>query len=253
MKTVYKLVSAVLLFTTVLTAQEMSAEDIINKVDEMLSQSTSYARSEMIIITTSGEKRTFIYDSWSKDDGEKNLVRYLEPKRVKGQATLMLNHADDIWMYFPRTNRVRKLASHAKKQKMQGSDFSYEDMGGGDSFLEDYAAHRLTDEKIEEHECFKIELVRKEDSDISYSRLVMWIIMENYYPLVIDYYDENDPQYNIKRLVQSNIEMIDGYPTARQVIMYNKADNTQTEMKLLEVTYNLLLDDKMFTERELKK
>jgi len=49
----------------------------------------------------------FYYDSYSKNKGEKNLLRYIEPKRAKGQAILMLNYADDIWMYFPRTKRIR--------------------------------------------------------------------------------------------------------------------------------------------------
>ena len=74
-------------------------------------------------MTTSGKKRTFIFEAWSRDKGEKSLIRYLEPRRAKGQATLMLNNADDIWMYFPRTQRVRKLATHAKKQKA-GAPFS---------------------------------------------------------------------------------------------------------------------------------
>jgi len=86
---------------------------------------------------------------------------------------LMLNNADDIWMFFPRTQRVRKLATHAKKQKMQGSDFSYEDMGSGDAFIEDYDAQRLEDEMREGHDCFKLELTRKEGSDMSYSRLIL--------------------------------------------------------------------------------
>ncbi|TET69572.1 MAG: outer membrane lipoprotein-sorting protein [Candidatus Aminicenantes bacterium] len=207
----------------------------------------------MTIVTSSGSKRTFISESWSKNKGEKNLVRYLEPRRVKGQAILMLNHADDIWMFFPRTQRVRKLASHAKKQKMQGSDFSYEDMGSGDAFINDFSPKKLEDEKIEGYDCYKLELIRKPDSDVSYSRLIMWVIKENYYPVIIDYYDEDDPTIHEKRLVQSDIRIIDKIPTAMKMNMYNKNDNTQTEMEFLEVKYNVTLDDSMFTERSLKK
>ena len=236
-----------------LVGQELTGEQIIHKVNEILSPSTSYGKAEMTIITSSGDERTFVYHSWSKNEGEKNLIRYLSPSRVKGQATLMLNHSDDIWMYFPRTSRVRKLASHAKKQKMQGSDFSYEDMGSGDTFIEDFIARRLEDEMMENKDCYKLELTRKEDSDLSYSRMIMWVTKDDYYPLVIDYYDEDDPQKRLKRLVQSDIQLIDGFPTARQVIMYNKIDNTHTKMRLLEITYNIYLDDDMFTERELKK
>ncbi|MFC1726740.1 outer membrane lipoprotein-sorting protein [candidate division KSB1 bacterium] len=236
-----------------LFAQELTGEEIIQKVNDLFNPETSYGKSTMTIVTSSGDKRTFTMESWSMGKGEKNLVRYLEPRRVKGQATLMLNHADDIWMYFPRTQRVRKLATHAKKQKMEGSDFSYEDMGGGDSFIEDFTSKRLDDEKIEGEECYKLEMTRKPDSDVSYSRLIMYIVRENFVPIVIDYFDEKNPDFHLKRLVQSNIRIIDNIPTAMKAVMYNKNDNTQTEMEMLEIKYNVQLDENMFTERSLKK
>ena len=225
----------------------------MNRLNDLLSPVTSFGKAKMTIITTSGKKRTFIYNSWSKDKGEKNLIRYLEPKRSKGQAILMLNNADDIWSYFPRTQRVRKLATHAKKDKMQGSDFSYEDMGSGDAFIDDFVSKRLKDEKMKGYDCYKLELTRKSNSDVSYSRLIMWVIKENFYPIVIDYYDEDDPTLNQKRLVQSDIRVIDNIPTAMKVVMYNKLDNTQTEFEFLEVKYDIKLSDDMFTERSLKK
>jgi len=236
-----------------LFGQELTGEDIIQKVNDLLTVESSHSKSKMTIVTTSGEKRTFVMESWSKDNGEKNLVRYQEPRRVKDQAVLMLNQADDIWMYFPRTQRVRKLATHAKKQKMQGSDFSYEDMGSGDAFITDYTPRRLEDEKMEDHDCYKVELTRKEESDMSYSRMILWVIKENFVPVVIDYYDDKDPDRWIKRLIESDIRKIDGIWTAMKVVMQNKNDNTQTEMELLEVEYNVPLNDSMFTERGLKK
>ena len=176
-----------------LWGQEASptGEDIIQKTNEVFTPQTSYSKSRLTIVTTSGDQRTFVFESWSQNRGEKNLVRYLEPSRVKDQAFLMLNNADDIWAFFPRTQRVRKLASHAKKQKMQGSDFSYEDMGSGDAFIEDYTPDRLKDEKKEGYDCYTVELTRKEGSDLSYSRLIMWVDKENFVPVVIDYYEEN--------------------------------------------------------------
>ena len=233
--------------------KNLTGDDIIKKVNDQFNVDSGYSKAKMIITTTSGKKRTFIYESWQKNRGEKNLMRYLEPRRVKGQAVLMLNNADDIWMFFPRTQRVRKLASHAKKQKMQGSDFSYEDMGGGDAFMDEYRSKRLADEKKEEQDCYQLELIRKPDSDLSYSRLVMWVIKDNFVPIVIDYYADKDPSHLEKRLIESDIRIIDGIPTAMKVVMTNKNDNTQTIMELLEVKYNIKLDDRMFTERELKK
>ncbi len=233
--------------------QDPTAEEIIQKVNDLMNVETVYSRSRMTITTTSGSKRTFVADSWSKNKGEKNLVRYLEPARVKGQAILMLNNADDIWVFFPRTQRVRKLASHAKKQKMQGSDFSYEDMGSGDAFINDFDPVRQEDEKKEGYDCYTLELDRRQGSDVSYGKLKLWVIKDNFIPVVIDYYDEDAPDRVMKTLTQSDLRIIDGIPTAFKYVMINRNDNTQTEMELLEVKYHIDLEDSIFTERELKK
>ncbi len=253
MKQLLTTVLMILLFAMVSFGQELTGEDIIQKVNDTMNVETSYAKAKMTIVTTSGSKRTFVQESWSKDKGEKNMIRYLEPRRVKDQAVLMLNNADDIWMFFPRTQRVRKLATHAKKQKMQGSDFSYEDMGSGDAFIEDYVSKRLEDEESEGYDCYKLELTRKPESDLSYSRLIIWVIKENFLPIAIDYYDDKDPSRRVKRLVQSDIRVIDDIPTAMKSVMFDLNDNTQTELEMLEVKFNIPLDDNMFTERALKK
>ena len=66
-----------LLSTTGLFSQDLTGESIIQRVNDLMNVSTSYAKSKMTITTTSGQKRTFISESWSKDKGEKNLMRYL--------------------------------------------------------------------------------------------------------------------------------------------------------------------------------
>ncbi len=250
---VYFLLIMLLAHVNSIAAQELTGPQIIQKVNELMNQQTVQAEAMMTIVTSSGQTRTFRYLSYSKDKGEKNLVVYTSPNRVAGQKILMLNNADDIWAYFPRTGRVRKLATHAKKQKMQGSDFSYEDLGSGNSFVTDYESKRLEDENIEGFECYKVEMLRKKDSDASYSRLMVWVIKENFVPVVIDYFDENDPSRLLKRMVQSDIKVIGGVPTGMKIVMYNKQDNTQTSMEFLSVQYNIEMDDKMFTEGGLRR
>ncbi len=233
--------------------QELTGEEIISKVNELINQDTVQAKVKMTITTTSGQKRIFVYDSYSKNKGEKNLIRYIEPKRVKGQAILMLNYANDIWIYFPRTKRIRKLASQSKSQKMEGSDFSYEDTGASDAFIIDFTSKKLGSEKKEGYDCYKIEMIRKEGSEAGYSRLIMWIIKDNFFPVVIDYYDRDNPELLIKTLVQYDIKEIDGIPTAIKMVMYNKQENSQTSIEMLEVKFNVVLDDSLFTARNLQR
>ena len=249
----------ILLFLLIFSAsilsfgQELTGEEIINKVNELMNQDTVQSKIKMTMITTSGEERVFIYDSFSKNKGEKNLMRYVEPKRAKGQAILMLNHANDIWMYFPRTKRIRKLATNSKSQKMEGSDFSYEDTGASDAFIEDFSSKKLDSEIKEGHDCYKIEMLKKEGIESGYSRLIMWIIKDSFIPITIDCYDAENPELLLKTLIQYDIKKIDGIPTATKMVMYNKLEDSQTSIEMLEIKYNIELDDSLFTERYLKK
>jgi outer membrane lipoprotein-sorting protein len=218
-----------------------------------MNRPTVVATTKMIITTTSKQKREFVFESYGKDKGEKSLIKYLSPKRVKGQTILMLNNADDIWMYFPRTNRVRKLATHAKKQKMEGSDFSYEDMGSGDAWTEDFISRLLEDDKISDIPCYRLELTIKEDSESGYSRMMMWINKENFVPLQIDYYDEDDPELHLKRLTVSDIRLIEDIPTPMKMVMVDLQDNTDTIMEYENITYKADLQDNLFTERGMKE
>ena len=180
-------------------------------------------------------------------------MKYVTPRRVKDQAILMLNDADDIWIYFPRTKRIRKLATHAKKQKLEGSDFSYEDMGASNTFIEEYDAVRQNDEKKRGCQCYKLQLTRKAESSASYSRIVAWVDKDRFVPLVIDYYHEDDPELWEKQLVCTDIQLIDGIYTPMNCIMYNKLDNTQTSMEIVEVTYKVDLPDDLFTEMGMQR
>ncbi len=232
---------------------KVTAEEIIKTMTETLNPEQSEAVMEMTITTSGGQKRTFVYKAYSKNGGEKSLMKYLEPGRVKNQAILMLNNADDIWMYFPGSNRVRKLATHAKKQKLEGSDFSYEDLGSSNEFENDYNSNLLGEENKENKLCYKLELTAKENSEAGYSRLVVWVEKANYVPLVIDYYHEKDPDLLEKELVLTEVKTIDGIPTPMKMVMYNKLDNTKTSMEFKELTYNVDLPDNLFTEMGMKK
>ena len=255
MKIRMKTVGLILLFLSFnrVTAQDLTADDIIAKSNELMNQPTVTATTKMIITTTSGDKREFVMESYAKDKGEKSLMKYISPARVKGQTILMLNNADDIWAYFPRTNRVRKLATHAKKQKMEGSDFSYEDMGSGDAWLNEFESSLLGNEKIDGSVCYKLELLKTKDSDSGYSRLLMWIDKESYMPLQIDYFDEDDPQLHKKRLTMSDIREIDEILTPMKMVMTDVQNSTDTIMEYMEVSYGDDLDDDLFTERGMKR
>ncbi len=241
-------VAALVILPAVAAGQELTADQILDHISETMEPEQSHGKVRMTITTTTGDQRSFLYETFSKGGGDKSLIKYLEPSRVKGQAILMLNDANDIWTWFPRTKRVRKLATHAKKQKLEGSDFSYEDMGGGDQFREEFDATRLADERKAGRACYRLELVRHEGSDAGYSRILLWVDREQLVPLVIHYFHDRDPQLLEKELVCSDVRVVDGIPTPFTCVMHNRLEGTSTTMETVEMSFDVELPDELFTE-----
>src|SRR5690554_659202 len=60
-----------------------------------------------------------------KDDGDKNLMVFEEPKDVQGTAFLSYSHIagpDDQWIYLPALKRVKRIASRTKSGSFMGRD-----------------------------------------------------------------------------------------------------------------------------------
>ncbi len=239
-----------LLFISMAFADDPDGPQLLQKIIDHMNPENAQAVMEQTIVTSSGEKRTFKYDTFMGNRGENSLMRYLEPSRVKGNAMLMTGFSDNIWMYNRRTNRVRKLASSAKNQKFEGSDFTYEDMGSGDSWKDDFTPVLQGIKKIDGTKCYELELQAKTD-DLSYSKLVCLVRVSDFFPIQIDYYDKTN--VFIKSLYLKDIQTIEGILTPMNVVMHNHLDNTETVMKYLSITYNVEFDKNFFTERNLKK
>jgi len=252
MKTIICLLS--ILLTPLFAIADLSdSQQIMEKVNQIMCPETSKMTSKMQVKTSMGNDRIFESITYTMNGGEKTLIKYLSPVQVKDQTTLMLNNADDIWTYFPRTRRIRKLASHAKKQKIQGSDFSYEDMGSGNSWLEEFDSKLLKEEKINDKECYVLELIPNSKSHSHYSKMILFVSKDNYYPIKINYFQEDDNTLLEKTLTSENIVEIQGIPTAMKMTMVNQMDQSETIIETDEVEYNLELKEELFTQRGMKK
>lgn len=228
-----------------------TGDEIVENMTDIMTQENSKSVVQQIIITSSGRERTFEFEMFTADKGEKTLMRYLKPSAAKGQTFLMLNNADDIWTYFPRTKRVRKLASSSKNQKVQGSDFSYEDFASGDSWKKEYRSKNLGAEKYKGIDCWKLESVGIPEENHSYPKMLVYVRQSDFYPLAIDYYNDNDSVE--KTLYLDDIQDIERIPTAMNMKMVNHNEGSETIMKNLSITYQWTPPENFFSERTLRR
>ena len=241
-----KYASGLLLFS-VLVANDISAEALLDSMTAVISPENVKSTVLQVIQTSSGKERTFEYESFSSEKGKNVLLKYTKPKKVKGNAFLMKNNADDLWVYFPRTRRVRKLASHYKNQKVQGSDFSYEDFSGGETWKEDFNIKRLQDDD----ENYVLEFTPKPNVNSSYRSMTAYLQKSDYYPVKIEYFEKSGS--HLKTLFLSEIKSVENIPTARVMEMVNHIEGTRTIMETIAITYDISFPDDFFTESNMRK
>ncbi len=230
------------------SAQTPDIKEIIDRIDKNEKIESSKSISKQTIITSKGKTRILEMEAYTKDHNEKQLTIYTAPSRVAGDKILMLDDGDEIWFYTPKTDRVRHLASHAKKQKVQGSDFSYEDMTGWD-YDKDFTCNLLDKEKLQNISTWKIELIPTETGP-HYSKMIVWADTEHYAILQIDYYEDGDL---LKRLKTSDIVEVEKHWIAKKMVMKNLQDGGETTIEMVEMKVNTNPDDILFSTNNLSK
>jgi len=222
-----------------------TAADILKQADEVAYAKTTRIELTQTVVAPDGEKRTFEMLSYSQDGNDKGLTEYLSPNQVRGMKILTLNDGDDIWVYFPRTNRTRKIASSARNRRVQGSDFTYDDMASG-KMAKSWKGKVLGEEKVDGEVCYKLALKPTASGPKSYSKVVAWVDKASHTAAAIDYYDLDGDK--IKRLTISDYKEINKVLVPHRYTMTNLVDGGKTVMKVKQAEVNVRLSIDLFTE-----
>ena len=226
-------------------AEDLTAEEIINRRDENEYIITAYSEAEMII-KNSGRTQTKTMRSWQ--DEEKALAEFTNPR---DRGTKFLKRDDDLWMFFPQAEDLVKISGHMLEQGMMGSDFSYQDMLESDKLTDLYDFKILGEEEYEGRPAYKLEGIKVPGKEVSYYRRVIWIDKERFVGLKEDLYAESGRLLKEARVIE--IEEIEGrwYPV--HMVMENKLrQNTSTEFIVNEIKFNPELPENIFTLERLR-
>ena len=242
-----KLLTTILIITT--ATFSITVDEILDKMEENENANTAKIEMTQIVTKAGGQENISKLLSYSIDKGDKGLMVYNSPARIKGMKILMLNDGDDIWFYSPRTSRVRKIASHQKNQSVNNSDFSYEDLSTKDR-REDYSCKLMGEEEKKGAVCYKIEMKPKKKEG-SYSKIIVWVDKEKYVTLEAHMFDEDGELW--KKLFIHDIEKVGKYWSMKSIEMKNEMKGSKTVMKMDKIEYDIKLDANMFSERYLRK
>jgi outer membrane lipoprotein-sorting protein len=224
---------------------ELTAVQILDKVDGVVNAPKDQ-RMEMkllLIDKNGGEKVREI--SMMQQGSDRRVGKFLSPADQKGIGFLSLPNGL-MYIYLPAYKKTRRIASHVKNNKFAGTDFTYEDMEAK-RYSEKWNAELVE----EEDGSFVLELRPKPGTETEYSKMVMWIEKDNFFPTRIEYYNKGEKLSKI--MTQEKIEAAGGYLIARESEMKDLASGHRTKMILTEVEFDTGIGDDKFTERYLAK
>jgi len=215
-----------------------SLEDTLNAPQDREAHLT------MQLVDKKGDVRTRELTILQKGQ-DKRLIRFLSPPDVRGVGFLVLED-DQMYLYMPAFAKVRRIASHVKNETFMGTDFTYDDMAQND-YVENYTP--TLKEETDQH--YVLELIPKADSEIDYSKLVMWVNKQTMLPDTAQFYDRSGRL--LKVMTQTDVKRIDGYLTPQHIEMENVQDKHKTIMDMNAVVHDQNVPDKHFTQRYLKR
>ena len=227
-------------------AEERDAKSIVRDAIDHWRGVSSYTEMTMIIHRPDWE-RSMTMRAWTKGD-DHSLVRVIEPKKDRGNGTLTDDNS--MWSYSPKINRVIKIPSSMMGQSWMGSDFSNKDVARADEIVNEYEHSLLNTEEVDGIIVYEIEAIPHEEAAVVWGSEVLRI-REDHVVLEHSFFDQDGEL--VKSLQTMEIADMGGRTIAKRQRM-NKADKPDewTEIQVIEVDYEVELNDSLFTLSNLR-
>ena len=230
-----------------LSAQALSADAILDRVDRNAVPGTKIIVSEMIVHGRR-DSRTIKLKSWI-EGGNQAFTEYLYPPREQGIKMLKLG--DRLWTYSPATDRIIAIAGHMLRQSVMGSDLSYEDMMENNTLRERYTARVSGEETIAGRPCWILELTASA-ADVAYQTRKVWVDRERFAVMREERLAKSGRL--LKTLEVKSVERIQGrWVQTHMVFKDALKEGTGTEFKIATAEFDVALPAAIFDKASLKK
>lgn len=177
---------------------------------------------------------------------DRALLEFTNPEEA-GQKILRLD--DEIYLYFPEAEEVIHLQGAALRENVLGSDFSYEDMTGAGSLLDDYEVLLEGRESVAGRDCYRLRLTARR-RDVVYPQQVVWIDAEQFVTRRVEQFSRRGRP--LKQLAISDYREVGGklIPVRLEMSDLMKQDS-RTLFLLDTVEVDGAIDDSLFSLEEL--
>jgi len=239
--------SSVMLFSqSMAQAQQPNTPlQILTKVDDVVNapKDQDY-KVKLVLIDSKGSEKEREMAMLQKGS-DKRVVKFISPADQKGIAFLSLPN-DMMYLYLPAFKKNRRIAAHVKNTNFAGTDFTYEDMEAK-RYTDKWAPELVKSDKDE----YVLQLNPKAAGLSDYSKLVMSVRTDNFYPTRIEHYDKSGKLCKI--MTRDNIKQISGYWVCLGTQMEDLKAKHKTRMVMTDMKLDTGIPEDKFTERFLTR
>lgn len=232
-----------------LSAQDISATDIVRRADEKFNgEKSSYSVMSMKVIRPEWQ-RTIELKSWSLGE-EYALALITAPPKEAGQS--FLKRGSEMWSWNPLINRLIKLPPSMMSQGWMGSDYTNDDILKESSVVNDYTHEIAGEENIDGRSCYKIKMTAKESATVVWGKQVQWIDKKDFLVLKAELYDEDG--YLVRTETGSGIKIMDGRTiTSKIELSPEEEPDNKTVIEIIEIKFNIPVEENYFSQQNMKR
>jgi len=229
----------------------MNGDELVQKMDDRITPKDSKVDLIMTLTNKKGKIRKSSLRSITKDDGAKQIIWFLSPADDKGVSFLKIEHDDkddEMRMWLPAFNKIRRISAKKRSNSFMGSDMSYEDMSNRQS---DEFNFKITGNTLYEGvPCYILESLPKEHIRTGYSQHTTWVDSTLFLPLKEKSYDKTGELLKEKKFTYA---VINEYQILTEVQVINIQKNHSTTLKFENIKLDQGVEDSFFHERFLKR
>lgn len=132
-----------------------------------------------------------------------------------------------------------------------GSDYTNDDILKESSIVVDFSHSIIGSESLEGWDCWKIELIPKEEAAVVWGKIVKWIAKNEYIQMKSEYFDEDG--FLVKTELAHDVKEMDGrkIPTRIETFPAEKK-NQKTVVLVKTIKFNINIEDSFFSQQNMK-
>jgi hypothetical protein len=249
-KTLKTTAAALVMGLTAAASFAIDGTEVMQKVYDRVKPDFSQASVQMTLTDKNGSKEVRNVGEYGrcKNNLSDAVMMFFSPASVKDTRFLQKENKgkdDDKWIYLPALRSTTRVASSDGGKPFVGTDFTYDDMSTRE--VEEDTHKLLGEEKKGNFDCYKVESTPVDKND-QYQFRISWVDKNTWLPVYIELYDKKGKLEKVSEI--KSIKQYTGnrtYNVPMEQIMTNVQTGHSTSLKILNLTVDKPLADKIFT------